>query len=141
PGPELPTALQQGVVDGMVIVPLYSYDNKLPIESQSLYPIISYVMPVMISMDSFEELPDDLQDILVEAGRDLEDHADKLVREEGEDIFDRLEEEQGVETYSPTDEEIDEWKEATKDVYDNYVEEEPRAEELIEETYNHKKIG
>src|SRR5699024_8845259 len=54
PGPELPTALQQGVVDGMLIVPLYVYDNKLPIKTQTLYPLISYVMPFMISMETFE---------------------------------------------------------------------------------------
>jgi len=133
PGPELPTALQQKVVDGMVIVPLYVYDNKLPIENQSLYPLISYVMPFMISMDTFESLPEDLQEILVETGKDLEVYADELVREEGADIFERLEEEQGIETYYPSEDEIAEWEEATKDIYDSFSEEEPRAAELIEE--------
>jgi len=133
PGPELPTALQQGVVDGMIIVPLYVYDNKLPIETQSLYPLISYVMPFMISMDTFESLPEDLQDILVETGKDLEVYADELVREKGADVFDKLLDEQGVETYFPTEEEINEWMEATEVMYENYAEEEPRAVELIEE--------
>ncbi|MFS0577057.1 TRAP transporter substrate-binding protein [Sporosarcina sp. 179-K 3D1 HS] len=133
PGPELPTALQQGVVDGMVIVPIYVYDNKLPIKTQSLYPLISYVMPVMISMDKFNSLPEDLQEILVETGRDLEEFADQLVREKGADVFEKLKAEQGVETYYPTDEEIEAWKEATKGMYDKYLKDEPRAAELIEE--------
>lgn len=139
PGPELPTALQQGVVDGMIIVPLYVYDNKLPIKTQSLYPLISYVMPFMISMETFESLPEDLQEILVETGKDLEEYADQLVREEAEDVFDKLKEEQGVETYFPTEDEIKEWEEVTKTVYDKYVEEEPRAAELIEEAERVKK--
>ncbi|MEI3610672.1 TRAP transporter substrate-binding protein [Pseudogracilibacillus sp. SO10305] len=133
PGPELPTALQQGVVDGMIIVPLYVYDNKLPIETQSLYPLISYVMPFMISMDTFESLPEDLQQILVETGKDLEVHADALVREKGADVFEKLESEQDVETYYPTQEEINEWMKATEVMYEKYAEEEPRATELIEE--------
>ncbi|WP_342510946.1 TRAP transporter substrate-binding protein [Sporosarcina sp. FSL K6-1522] len=133
PGPELPTALQQGVVDGMMIVPLYVYDNKLPIKTQSLYPLISYVMPVMISMDKFNSLPEDLQEILVETGRDLEEFADKLVREKGEDVFEKLEADLGIKTYYPTEEEIEEWKEATKSMYESYEKGEPRAKELIEE--------
>lgn len=133
PGPELPTALQQGVVDGMVIVPLYVYDSKLPIKTQSLYPLISYVMPVMISMDKFNSLPEDLQEILVETGRDLEEYADKLVREKGKDVFEKLENDYGVKTYYPTDEEIEDWKEATKGMYDSYAKTEPRAVEFIEE--------
>src|SRR5699024_1899180 len=141
PGPELPTALQQKVVDGMVIVPLYVYDNKLPIKTQSLYPLISYVMPIMISMEKFESLPEDLQEILVETGKDLEVYADELVREEGADVFEKLEEEQGVKTYYPSDNEIAEWKEATKDIYDNFSEEEPRAVELIEEAERIKNEG
>lgn len=133
PGPELPTALQQGVVDGMIIVPLYVYDNKLPIETQSLYPLISYVMPIMISQSKFESLPEDLQEILVETGKDLEVYADELVREKGADVFEKLEKEQGVETYYPTDAEIEEWKKQTEVMYENYLKEEPRAKELIEE--------
>lgn len=133
PGPELPTALQQGVVDGMVIVPIYVYDNKLPIKTQSLYPLISYVMPVMISMDKFNSLPEDLQQILVETGRDLEEFADKLVREKGADIFEKLEADLGITTYYPTAEEIAEWEEATKGMYESYEKGESRAKELIEE--------
>lgn len=132
-GAELTTALQQGVVDGMSTSPLYVYDNKLPVETQTLYPITSFVMPVLISMNSFEKLPEDLQNILVEAGRDLEDHADQLVRELGVDVNEKLQEDLDIETYFPTEEEMEEYKKATEVVYDQFLENVPEAEELIEE--------
>lgn len=132
-GPELTTALQQGTVDGMSTSPLYVYDNKLPVETQTVYPVTSYVMPVLISIESFEALPEDLQAILVEAGRDLEEYADEVVRELGADVNEKLKEEQSIETYYPTEQEIEALKKATEVVYDEYVEEVPEAKELIEE--------
>src|SRR5699024_7523411 len=123
----------------MLIVPLYVYDNKLPIKTQTLLPLISYVMPFMISMETFESLPEDLQDILVETGAELEEYADQLVRDEASDVFEKLKDEQDIETYYPTEDEINEWIEVTKEVYDIYTEEEPRAVELIEEAERIKK--
>lgn len=133
PGTELPTALQQGVVDGIITVPLYLYDNKLPVKTQTLYPIVNYVMPVMISQKKFDSLPEDLQVILDEAGEDLQEYADQTVREKIVVGYEKLEKEQGIETYYPTQEEIEEWKKFTAPVWDNYLKNEPRAKELIEE--------
>src|SRR5699024_9737927 len=108
-------------------------DNKLPIKTQSLYPLISYVMPFMISMEKFESLPEDLQEILVETGKELEVYADETVREEGSDVFEVMEEDLGIKTYYPKEDEIEAWKDVTESVYDTYSDDEPRAAELIEE--------
>ena len=133
PGTELPTALQQGVVDGLITVPLYLYDNKLPVRTQSMYPFVNYVMPVMISQKKFDELPEDLQEMMIETGKDLQDYSYEKVKEQILTINDRLQEDQGIETYYPTADEIESWKEVTMPVWDIYLESEPRAKELIEE--------
>ncbi|RST71829.1 TRAP transporter substrate-binding protein [Siminovitchia acidinfaciens] len=133
PGTELPTALQQGVVDGLITVPLYLYDNKLPVKTQTLYPFVNYVMPVMMSQKKFDSLPEDLQEILVETGKDLEQYAYDKVSEEIADVNERLESEQGIKTYYPTPEEIEEWKKVTEPAWDSFLKSEPRAKELIEE--------
>ncbi len=133
PGTELPTALQQGVVDGLITVPLYLYDNKLPVKTQTLYPFVNYLMPVMMSQKKFESLPEDLQEILVETGKDLEQYAYDTVSKEIADVNERLESEQGIKTYYPTPEEIEEWKKVTEPVWDSFMKSEPRAKELIKE--------
>lgn len=133
PGTELPTALQQGVVDGVITVPLYLYDNKLPVATQTLYPFVNYVMPVIMSQRKFDSLPEDLQEILVETGKDLEQYAYDTVSEQIVEGYKLLEEEQDVTPYYPTDEEIEEWKEVTAPVWDHFLKTEPRSKELIEE--------
>lgn len=133
PGTELSTALQQGVVDGLITVPLYLYDNKLPVKTQTLYPFVNYVMPVIMSQKKFDSLPTDLQNILIETGKDLEQHADQVVRKKVSKIYSKLEQEQGVTTYYPTHEEIEQWKKTTAPVWNSYAKKEPRAAELIKE--------
>lgn len=133
PGTELPTALQQGVVDGLITVPLYLYDNKLPVKTQTLYPFVNYVMPVIMSQKKFNSLPKDLQNILVETGKDLEQHADQTVRKKIAEVYKKLEKEQGIKTYYPTPKEIEQWKEITEPAWDSYAQKEPRAAELIKE--------
>ncbi len=133
PGVELPTALQQGVVDGMITVPLYVYENKLPVKNLTLYPLVNYVMPLFISQKAYDSLPADLQQILVETAKDLDTYSDQMVTEEMGDLIERLDSELGIKTYFPTEQEITEWQEATKPVWDFYLKMEPRAADLIEE--------
>ena len=62
-----------------------------------------------------------------------EENSYEKVKEQILTINDRLQEDQGIETYYPTADEIESWKEVTMPVWDIYLEGEPRAKELIEE--------
>jgi len=132
-GAELTTALQQNVIDGLLTLHMYAFDNKLPIKSYTILPIVNYVMPVIISLEKFESLPKDLQEILIETGSDLEVHADKTVGEGILDVYEKFETELDVELYYPTEEEVNEWKEVTEPVWEEFENKVNGADKLIEE--------
>ncbi|MBU8906240.1 TRAP transporter substrate-binding protein [Desertibacillus haloalkaliphilus] len=129
-GAEVITALQQGIVDGLLTTPIYAHDAKLPVKSFSLVPLFNSVTPLVISQEKFESLPEDLQEVLVKTGQELEGYAMEMVLERTKTAYRTLEND-GVEIYYPTKEEIEEWKDATmsaKSVFENEVE---RGTELL----------
>lgn len=136
-GAEVITALQQKTVDGLLTTPIYASDAKLPVKSLSVVPLFNSVTPLIISKKKFESLPEDLQQILVETGKDLEDHAMKMVEEKARTAYQNLEKE-GVKIYYPTPEEIKEWEEATKPAREVFVKQVDGGKELLDELANLK---
>lgn len=137
-GAEVITALQQGVVDGLLTTPIYAHDAKLPVESFSVVPVFNSVTPVLMSLEKFESLPADLQEILLQAGKDLENYAKETVAEKALTVYTSMEE-QGIEIYYPTDKEMKHWEEVTKparDVFESKVE---GGTELLSELANLQK--
>ncbi|WP_209123303.1 TRAP transporter substrate-binding protein [Alkalihalobacillus sp. BA299] len=135
PAAELVTALQQKVVDGLLTTPIYTNDAKLPVETLTVVPLFNTVTPLVMSLEKFESLPEDLQEILVQTGKDLEEYGKAQVIEKAKTAYTTLADE-GVEIYYPTEEEINEWREATKparEVFENQVE---GGKELLEELSN-----
>jgi TRAP-type C4-dicarboxylate transport system substrate-binding protein len=131
-GTEAITALQQGVVDGILTTPMYVYDAKLPVKTYSVIPIFTSATPLLISMEKFNSLPKDLQDILLEVGSEYPHHVKDVVYKSYVDKIGKLETELGVEIYYPTKEEIHEMREATKSVWDFFVKEVDGGKQLIE---------
>lgn len=129
-GTEVITALQQKVVDGLLTTPIYADDAKLPIESLTVVPLFNTVTPLIISQDEFDSLPADLQEILIETGKDLEEYGKQQVLEKAETAFSTLEE-KGVEIYYPTAEEIEQWKAATQPARDVFVKQVDGGEDLL----------
>ncbi|MBU8906232.1 TRAP transporter substrate-binding protein [Desertibacillus haloalkaliphilus] len=124
-GAEAITALQQGVVDGALSTPMYVYDVKFPVDTYIVAPLFNSVTPVLISQDTFESLPSDLQDILVQVGEDYEQYVLETINEELAETLPKLENEMGVEFYYPTEEEINKMKEVSRsawEVFENEVE-------------------
>lgn len=131
-GAEAITALQQGVVDGLLTTPLYAYDTKLPVKHYTVAPLFNPVTPMMISVSKFESLPSDLQEILVETGKDFEQYVKETLQKDIVETLPKLEKERGVEFYYPTEEEIDEMKEATKSSWELFEKEVEGGKELID---------
>jgi TRAP-type C4-dicarboxylate transport system substrate-binding protein len=132
PGTEAITALQTGVVDGMLTVPMYAYDTKLPVKTYTVIPTHNTAIPILISLKKFESLPKDLQEIMEETGRDYEKYVKETVAKAAKEKIEKLKTEMNVEFYYPTEEELKEFKEITKPVWDFFAEEVEGGGELLE---------
>lgn len=130
-GSEVITALQQKTVDGLLTTPIYASQAQLPVKSFSVVPLFNSVTPLVISLDKFESLPEDLQQILEETGADLEKYIMEQVLAEVNQAYEELES-RGVEIYYPTEEEIAEWEEATKPARELFVNQVEGGTELLE---------
>lgn len=65
-GAEVPVALQQGVVDGLVTTPVHYHDARWHTEYLTLPFYASYGLPFVANMAWWETLPEDIQSIIVE---------------------------------------------------------------------------
>lgn len=132
PGTEAITALQTGVVDGMLSVPMYAYDTKMPIKHYTAIQTHNSALPILISLNKYESLPKDLQELMVETGRDYEKYIKETVGGAVTEKIEKLQTEMGVNVYYPTKEELAEYKEATKPVYDYFAKEVDGGQDLID---------
>lgn len=131
-GAEAITAIQQGVVDGMISNPIYAYDAKLSLDYATFAQLTNTVTPVLIAKNQFESLPKDLQDILLETGKKLEQHAKETISENIIEDVKKLESELGMTIYYPTDSEIDNMKKATKSSWELFEKEVEGGKELLD---------
>lgn len=121
---ELYNSLQLGVVDGQ--------ENPLvTIESQKFYEVQShlilsehaYLAHVLLFSESwFNGLPEDIQNILYEKGREIAKWQRQAVQEEEEKYLETIRE-YGTTIIELTDEQKEEMKEATRSVYQIYTNE------------------
>lgn len=121
---ELYNSLQLGVVDGQ--------ENPLvTIESQKFYEVQShlilsehaYLAHVLLFSESwFNGLPEDIQNILYEKGREIAKWQRQAVQEEEEKYLETIRE-YGTTIIELTDEQKEEMKEATRSVYQIYTDE------------------
>ena len=103
----------------------------MPIKTYTNIPLINSVAPVLISVKEYESLPEDLQQILIETGADLEEYIIETAISETDNAYADLES-QGVEIYFPTEEEVAEWKEATKPVKEAFMKQVDGGAELFD---------
>lgn len=131
---ELYNSLQLGVVEGQ--------ENPLvTIESNKFYEVQShitlsehaYLAHVLIfSNDWFEKLPEDIQEILYEKGREIAVWQRQAVQDEEVKYLETIRD-SGTTVIELTDEQKDELKEATKSVHDEYSKE--FGSEILDKTY------
>lgn len=65
-GAEVPVALQQGVVDGLVTTPVHYHDARWHTKYMSLPFYASYGLPFAASMSWWQGLPEDIQAIIID---------------------------------------------------------------------------
>ena len=132
PGTEAITAVQTGVVDGMLTSPMYAYDTKLPITHYTFIQTHNSAIPLLVSLKKFESLPEDLQQIMTETAKDYEEHIKQAVSSKVLEKREKLQKEMNVEIYYPTEEELTEYKEASKKVWDFFAEKVEGGKDLID---------
>lgn len=134
---ELYSALQQGVFDA-ADQPIHLMASNKFHEVLPHYTLTEHVYasaPAFINTDVFNELPEDLQQILVEAGDKVFNNSYRDLADEQE--AEKLEElkEDGLNVYELTPEQKEELKEATAPIYEKYEEE--IGKELIDLAKNY----
>ena len=120
---EMYTAMQQGVIDGILTTTAYAAPNKL----QEVAPymtkisISSVVYPIVINKDFWESLTEQQQQIIAEAARMAVQHnRDNLEANSNE--YERTLQENGLQIIQLDDAERARWLEKLKPIYDKTAE-------------------
>ncbi|GGA18929.1 DctP family TRAP transporter solute-binding subunit [Psychrobacillus lasiicapitis] len=119
---ELYTALQQKTYDAMESPISLYYTNKF-YEVQDYLTLTSHVYAATILLmnnDFYSNLPADLQELVVKASEDYRTEQRKIAQEQDVEFLKNLEE-NGMKINELTDDQRNEFREATKAVYDKYV--------------------
>ncbi|WP_018923506.1 TRAP transporter substrate-binding protein [Salsuginibacillus kocurii] len=130
---ELYTALQQGTVDGQ--------ENPLSnIVTQNFYEVQDYMTysehgymgyVLLISEEFYQELPDDLQQMVEEVAEETGEWQWEQAQA-AEEEYEQVLEEEDVETHELTEDQREQFIEATEGVYDIFLEDVEDAEEILD---------
>src|SRR5699024_8164572 len=118
---EVFTALQQNTIDGQENPIDVIYSSKLD-EVQDYITMWNYSydpLALGINKELFDSMSEEDQEMFSELGQEASDYQVELAREEEEEQIEKLED-KGMEFYYPTDEELEEFKEAVQHIYDKY---------------------
>ncbi|RNF38386.1 DctP family TRAP transporter solute-binding subunit [Planococcus salinus] len=129
---ELYTALQQGTYDAMECPISLYYTNKF-YEVQDYLSLTGHVYAAAILLannDFYNNLPEDLQDLVMEASEEFRDAQRELAQEQDVEFLDQLKAE-GMQVNDLTAEQRNEFREAAQPVYEKY--EDQIGPELIEQ--------
>lgn len=118
---ELYTALQQGTYDAMDCPISLYYTNKF-YEVQDYLTLTGHVYAataLLMNNDYYNDLPEDLQELLTEASEEFRDQQRELAQQQDTEFMEKLEEE-GMQINDLTDEQRDAFREAAAPVYEKY---------------------
>lgn len=118
---ELYTALQQGTYDSMENPISLIYTNKF-YEVQDYLTLSShfYAPTILVMNDDFyNDLPEDLQDIVMETSEEYKEEQRVLAQEQDEEWLEQLKEE-GMEVNELSEDQKEEFKKASESIYDKY---------------------
>lgn len=117
---ELYSALQQNIYDGMDS-PFSIIDSGKFYEVQEYLSLTSHQysgLIILMSLDFFNELPEDLQDAVVTASKNIEEEYYQMVDESEDTLLEELKEKMEVNEISP--EEREKFVEAVQPVYEQF---------------------
>ena len=136
-GAEHPTALMQGVVDGSITPPAFAYDTKLPLKYCTWIPMnYTPTCPLLMSLNKFNSLPKDIQDVLVEVGNELTEHAHRSSEANTVEKYELLMTERGIEIDYLSDDEMVKLEEKFKGVWEEFRASTPKADGMLKEVEN-----
>ncbi|MGM0897821.1 MAG: DctP family TRAP transporter solute-binding subunit [Bacillota bacterium] len=118
---ELYTALQQGTYDAMDCPISLYYTNKF-YEVQDYLTLTGHVYAatsLLMNDDFYNELPEDLQQLLTEASEEFREQQRELAQQQDSEFLEQLEAE-GMQINDLTDEQRDAFREAAAPVYEKY---------------------
>lgn len=118
---EVFTALQQGTIDGQENPIDVIYSSKLN-EVQDYITMWNYSYDPLvlgINKDLFESLSDDDQELFTRLGQEASDYQIEITREREKEQIEELKD-AGMNFYTPTDEEIEDFREAVEPIFDKY---------------------
>ncbi len=119
---ELYTALQQKTYDAMESPISLYYTNKF-YEVQEYLTLSGHVYAATILLmnnDFYNDLPEDLQKLVVEASEEYREEQRVIAQKQDVEFLEKLEEE-GMKINELTEEQKNEFREATKSIYDKYT--------------------
>lgn len=118
---ELYTALQQGTYDAMDCPISLYYTNKF-YEVQDYLTLTGHVYAatsLLMNDDFYNSLPEDLQELLMEASEEFRDQQRELAQQQDTEFMEQLEAE-GMQINDLTDEQRDAFREGAAPVYEKY---------------------
>lgn len=131
---EFSTAIAQGTVDGTVTGVLFTYDNKIPINYLSQVPLWYAGLPLVVSNRFFDKLPEDIQQIVLEVGAEIEVMGFEVTEQTVSSTLDKIADEMGVQVEPPLSPEAQaEMMEATQPVIAAFISDNPAGQALVDE--------
>lgn len=121
---EVYMALSTGVLDGSLWHPLSALEYKLyEVAKYAVIPYISisgYTTAQIMSLDFYNKLPKDVQDMINQAGLDTEKYAEKAFLEQEKTAIEDLAK-KGVDVYMVPQQETLRWREASKPLWNDWL--------------------
>ena len=133
-GAELVPALSQGVVDGGILPPIYTLDNKLNLKGLMVGPHAwPATTPIIMSLAVFNSLSPENQKIMMDVGAELRERALQTVAENATKAVEELKA-GGADVAYFSPEETDRWRDLTKSVWEAFVNDNgPEAQAMLDE--------
>lgn len=131
PWPEVYTALEQKVIDGESLHPVW-IDNAKHYEAlkyMTAMPAMSNVHVCLMSSRSWDGLSAEHQKIIVDAGKETQEYGAKIDAEDGVTSMQKLLD-AGLVLYTPTAEEAGEWRKLSVSIWPQFADKIPQ--ELID---------
>lgn len=121
---EVYLALQRGTIDG-VLTSTCSVDERKFYEVAKHFTVIRVgefqnQPAVLINLKKYQELPSDLQKLLIDASKEAQDWGLEASLKDTDQCINNIKN-KGMQVYNPTEAEKKRWAEATKGIIDNYL--------------------
>lgn len=127
-------ALQDGVVNGehLHFVWLYFANHYEPMNYIVETDAMANVHVTLMNENSWNQLPEDLQDVLMEAAQEAEEYNNSLDAQAGANAAQQMED-SGIEIYTPSDEEFQQWKELGVEIWPEFIGDDGISRQLVQD--------